>query len=49
MLCGVHVNRAHTKQLKEIINMKSFSAGVKSCYQHRFPDVEMVKCVCMGN
>ena len=48
MLCGGHVNRAHTKQLKEMVNVKAFSAGFKSRYRRRFPAVETVKCVCLG-
>ena len=48
MLCGGHVNRAHTKQLKEMVNVKAFSAGFKSRYRRRFPSVDTVKCVCFG-
>ena len=36
MLCGGHVNRAHTKQLKEMVNVKAFLAGFKSRYRRRF-------------
>ena len=48
MLCGGHVNRAHTKQLKEMVNMKTFTSGFKSRYRRRFPAVDTVKCVCEG-
>ena len=46
MLCGGHVNRAHTKQLKEMPSWKSFSKGFIDEHKSKFPQVQHVTCVC---
>lgn len=44
MFCGGHVNRAHTKQLKELAAVQAFSTAFKMSHKKNFPEVENVKC-----
>lgn len=45
-VCGGHVGRAHTNNLKEAAKKKEFSADIKNKYNDKFPSIETVKCKC---
>ena len=48
MLCGGHVGRAHGKKLQELQGKSSFSKALIDLHKEQFPQVESVKCVCLG-
>ena len=45
-VCGGHVGRAHTNNLKEAAKKKEFSTDIKKKYKDKFPSIETVKCKC---
>lgn len=48
MLCGGHVNRAHTKRLQELAKQKAFTAAFKNRHRESYPEVDTVACTCAG-
>lgn len=46
MLCGGHVNRAHSNQLKEMASKKVFTKAYISLHKKKFPEIESVECCC---
>lgn len=45
-VCGGHVGRTHTNNLKEAVKKKEFRADIKNKYNDKFPSIETVKCKC---
>ena len=43
-----HVGRAHGKKLQDLQNMSSFTSGYISLHKGQFPNLESVKCCCVG-
>ena len=48
MLCGGLVGRAHGKKLQELQGEGSFSKAFIDLHKQQFPQIESVKCVCLG-